>query len=111
MGSLLWGRRVLLGRCVHRRLVLHDAAASRNLRVTPAQDTIVRRVLSATGMSLNEYVVSPTVAAATSDLADRQIFVLKPDAWDEFQELLNRPPAPNPRTTALLGQPSTLEDE
>ena len=63
-----------------------------NLRVTPAQDTIVRRVLSATGMSLNEYVVSRTVAAATSDLADRQIFVLEPDAWDELQEILYRPP-------------------
>ena len=81
-----------------------------NLRVTPAQDTIVRQVLSATGMSLNEYVVSRTVAAATNDLADRQIFVLEPHAWDELQELLNRPPAPNPRISALLTQPSTLED-
>ena len=81
-----------------------------NLRVTPAQDTIVRQVLSATGMSLNEYVVSRTVAAATSDLADRQIFVLEPHAWDELQELLNRPPAPHSRISALLTQPSTLED-
>ena len=71
----------------------------------------MRRVLDATGMSLNEYVVSRTVAAATNDLADRQIFVLEPEAWDELQELLNRPPAPNPRITALLAQPSTLEDE
>ena len=81
-----------------------------NLRVTPAQDTIVRQVLSATGMSLNEYVVSRTVAAATNDLADRQVFVLEPHAWDELQELLNRPPAPNPRIAALLREPSTLED-
>ena len=81
-----------------------------NLRVTPAQDTIVRQVLSATGMSLNEYVVSRAVAAATNDLADRQIFVLEPHAWDELQELLNRPPAPHPRITALFAQPSTLED-
>ncbi len=82
-----------------------------NLRVTPAQDTIVRQVLSATGMSLNEYVVSRTVAAATSDLADRQIFALEPHAWDELQTILDRPPAPNPAIAALLTQPSTLEDE
>lgn len=82
-----------------------------NLRVTPAQDTIVRRVLDTTGMSLNEYVVSRTVAAATNDLADRQIFVLEPPAWDQLQEILNRPPAPKPSITALLSEPSTLEAE
>lgn len=82
-----------------------------NLRVTPSQDVIVRRVLDATGMSLNEYVVSRTVAAATNDLADRQVFVLEPAAWDELQQILERPPAPSPRITALLTEPSTLEDE
>ena len=82
-----------------------------NLRVTPAQDTIVRQVLSTTGMSLNEYVVSRAVAAATNDLADRQIFVLEPPAWDELQDILNRPPAPKPAITALLSEPSTLEAE
>lgn len=82
-----------------------------NLRVTPGQDAIVRRVLDATGLSLNEYVVTRTVAAATNDMADRQIFVLDPHAWDELQETLNRPPAPNPAIAALLAQPSVLEDE
>ncbi len=82
-----------------------------NLRVTPAQDTIVRRALNTTGMSLNEYIVSRAVAAATNDLADRQIFTLEPPAWDELQEILNRPPAPQPAITALLAEPSTLEDE
>ena len=82
-----------------------------NLRVTPAQDTIVRRVLDATGMSLNEYVVTRTVAAATNDLADRRIFVLDSQAWDELQEILDRAPAPNPAVAALLAQPSTLDGE
>ena len=76
-----------------------------NLRVTPAQDTIVRRALDSVGMSLNEYVVSHAVAAAANDLADRRNFVLEPAAWDELQEILDRPPAPSPATTALLAQP------
>ena len=80
-----------------------------NLRVTPTQDTIVRRVVSATGMSLNEYVVSRTVAAATNDLADRRVFALEPYEWNQFQELLNRPPAPKPKIVALLTQPSILD--
>lgn len=81
------------------------------LRVTPAQDTIVRCVLEATGMSLNEYVVSHTVAAAANDLADRRVFALEPDAWDELQDLLDRPPTPKPEIAALLTTPSVLETE
>jgi len=79
------------------------------LRVTPTQDTIVRRVLTATGMSLNEYVVSCAVSAATNDLADRQVFALTPDAWKELQEVLDRPAAAKPKITELLNSPSVLE--
>ncbi|MFV0259888.1 MAG: DUF1778 domain-containing protein [Acidimicrobiales bacterium] len=81
------------------------------LRVTPAQDTLVRRVLQATGMPLNEYVVSHVVAAAATDLADRQVFALNPTAWDELQEILDQPATPKPKITALLREPSILEHE
>ena len=82
-----------------------------NLRVTPAQDTIVRQVLSATGMSLNEYVVSCAVSAAADDLADRHVFVLDDEAWDELQDLLDQPPVAKPEIARLLAQPSLLEQE
>jgi uncharacterized protein (DUF1778 family) len=81
------------------------------LRVTPAQDTLMRRVLKATGMSLNEYVVSHAVAAAAADLADRQVFALDPAAWSELQEVLDRPASPKPKIAALLREPSVLEHE
>ena len=79
------------------------------LRVTPAQDTIVRRVLAATGMSLNEYVVGLVVSSATNDLADRQVFSLAPDAWAELQETLDRPTVTKPKIASLLRKPSVLE--
>lgn len=41
---------------------------------------------------------------------DQRIFALAPPAWDELQEALNRPPAPNSRTAALLSQSSILDD-
>jgi uncharacterized protein (DUF1778 family) len=81
------------------------------LRVTPAQDTLVRRVLQATGMSLNEYVVSHAVAAAATDLADRQVFTLDPSTWDALQEILDRPATPKPKITALLREASILDHE
>jgi uncharacterized protein (DUF1778 family) len=79
------------------------------LRVTPAQDAIVRRVLELSGESLSEYVVRHAVEAATEDLADRQIFVLDDEAWEELEELLDRPPRRSPRLDALLSEPSVLE--
>lgn len=82
-----------------------------SIRVTPSEDTIVRRVLSNTGMSLNEYVVSRAVAAAIDDLADRRVFSLSTEEWDELQEILNRPAKPAPRIAALLAEPSVLDPE
>ena len=82
-----------------------------SIRVTPAEDTIVRRVLDNAGMSLNEYVVSRAVAAAVDDLADRRVFALSDEAWEELQELLDRPVAAKPRIAALLAEPSVLDRE
>lgn len=79
------------------------------LRVTPAQDAVVRRVVELSGESLSEYVVRQAVEAATRDLADRRVFVLDDDAWQELEELLDRPPVRHPRLDALLSEPSVLE--
>lgn len=82
-----------------------------SIRVTLAEDTIVRRVLADSGMSLNDYVVSCAVAAAIDDLADRRVFTLSAQAWDELREILDRPPVHKPRIAALLDEPSVLDAE
>jgi uncharacterized protein (DUF1778 family) len=79
------------------------------LRVTPTQDALVRRLLDATGESLNEYVVRHAVEAAQDDLADRRAFVLDDAAWVELQHLLDRPPTRKPELAKLLSSPSALE--
>lgn len=79
------------------------------LRVTPTQDAAVRRVLEATGESLNEYVVRHAVEAAHNDLADRRFFVLDDAAWAELQAALDRPPRFKPELAKLLADPSVLE--
>ncbi len=87
-----------------------DAKTKRwTLRVTPAQDTIVRQVLSNNGMSLSEYVVSRAVASAVEDLADRQVFAVSAEAWDKLQEVLQRPATAKPKIAALLAEESVLD--
>ena len=71
----------------------------------------MRRVLDNSGMSLNDYVVSRAVAAAIDDLADRRVFALSAESWDELQEILERPAVPKPRIAALLAEPSVLDAE
>ncbi len=80
-----------------------------HLRVTAAQDVVVRRVLEATGESLNEYVVRHAVLAAEADLADRRVFALDDDAWNDLQALLDRAPHPKPELARLLATRSILE--
>lgn len=77
--------------------------------MTAAQDAVVRRVLDATGESLNEYVVRHAVQAAEADLADRRVFVVDDAAWADLQALLDRPPSPKPELARLLANPSLLE--
>ena len=78
-------------------------------RVTPAQDTIVRQVLEATGMSPSEYMVGCAVAAAADDLADRRVFAVSPQVWEEVQAVLDQRPVAKPRIAALLAEPSILD--
>jgi len=80
-----------------------------SLRVTPAQDTIVRQALKDSGMSLNDYVVGCAVAAAADDLAERRVLVMSPPAWEKLQEMLDRPPDPNLKIAKLLTEPSVLD--
>lgn len=82
-----------------------------SIRITPSEDLIVRRAIAQKGASLNEYVVTHSISAAMEDLADRRLFMLSREKWDELQEILDRPLTPKPRLAALLAQPSLLEDE
>ena len=69
----------------------------------------MRQVLSANGMSLNEYVVSRAVASAVEDLADRQVFAVSVEAWEKLQEVLERPTTTKPEIAALLAEESVLD--
>jgi uncharacterized protein (DUF1778 family) len=80
-----------------------------NLRLTTAQDVVLRRAAEANGESMSEYVLRHAIEAAETDLADRRVFVLDDDAWDRLQATLDRPAARKPQLAELLVKPSVLE--
>lgn len=81
-----------------------------SIRVTAAEDAVVRRVVEDSGESLNEYVVRSCVTAAQNDLADRRVFVVDDAAWTQLQALLDAPPVYKPELAKLLSNPSVLEE-
>jgi uncharacterized protein (DUF1778 family) len=80
-----------------------------NLRLTCAQDAVLRSAANARGESASEYVLRHAVEAAEADLADRRVFVVDDAAWQELQALMSAP-APLPLPMAkLLANPTVLE--
>lgn len=80
-----------------------------NLRLSPAQEAILRIAAQACGESTSEYVLRHAVAAAAADLADLRTFVVDQAAWDELQALVSAPPKLPPRMAELLSSSSVLE--
>jgi uncharacterized protein (DUF1778 family) len=80
-----------------------------NLRLTPAQDEVLRRAAEVGGESMSEYVLRHAIDAAEMELADRRVFVVDDDAWDELQAALSRPAVRKAQLAKLLAKPSVLE--
>ena len=82
-----------------------------NIRVTPAQDAMVRAFLERSGESLNDFIARHAVAAAEEALADRRVFLVDDLAWAELQGVLDRPPRRIPELAKLMGRPSVLDEK
>ena len=81
-----------------------------NLRLTPAQDTVLRAAADAHGETASEYVLRNAVEAAQEDLADRRVFVIDEPAWHELQAALSSPVSVPLPMLKLLSNPSVLEN-
>jgi uncharacterized protein (DUF1778 family) len=80
-----------------------------DLRLTAAQDAILRSAAAHQGVSVRDYVLRHALEAAEMDLADRRVFVVDDAAWNELQALVSAKPRLPPRMTKLLSDPSVLD--
>lgn len=56
-----------------------------------------------------DYVLRHAVEAAEADLAERRVFVVDDEAWDELQRMLSAPSGLPAAMAELLAAPSALE--
>ena len=81
------------------------------LRLEPDKRKLLDRAAEAAGVSTSAFVLEHATEAAQRALADRTLFVLPPDRWNAFVELLDRPEQPMEGLAAFLTRPSVLEPE
>jgi uncharacterized protein (DUF1778 family) len=80
-----------------------------NLRVEDSEDALVRAASDATETSYSNFVRSAAVSEARRVLADRAQFPLPPAQWEEFNELLERPPQIPSGLRRLYSKPSVFD--
>jgi uncharacterized protein (DUF1778 family) len=76
-----------------------------DFRVEPDTDELVRRAAESVDKTLTDFVVSAATIEAERVLADRTTFVLEPEQWATFIELLDRPERGNPGLDRLFSRP------
>lgn len=80
-----------------------------NLRVEDSEDALVRAASEAEETSYSNFIRSAAVSEAQRVLADRTEFPLGPARWNEFTQLLDRPPRVPNGLRRLYSKPSVFE--
>lgn len=75
-------------------------------RTSPATRRLIDRAVDATGATLTEFAENSLIATAQRVLADRDTFVLSPEALAAWEALNERPARDLPGLRALLDRPS-----
>jgi uncharacterized protein (DUF1778 family) len=80
-----------------------------NIRASAGQETLIREAAQRRGENLTDFVLRSACVEAELTLSDKHNFVLPPEKWNTFLEVLDRPPVLKPRLQRLLSEESILE--
>lgn len=82
----------------------NSKTARLDLRMSPMAKSLLEQAAAARHKSVSEFVLEHGLAAAEETLLDRRVFMLNEEQWQEFNRMLDAPPADNPRLRAFLSQ-------
>lgn len=82
-----------------------------DFRVAPETDRLVRHAAETADRTLTDFVVDAAVVEAERVLADRTQFVLEPEQWARFVEILDRSPQDKPELERLFARPGVFNAE
>jgi uncharacterized protein (DUF1778 family) len=78
------------------------AKGSINLRIESATRQLIDDAAASIGKTRTEFMVESARRDAVDVLLERRLFELNPGNYDAFVAMLDTPPAPGPKLTALM---------
>ncbi|HEX7359035.1 MAG TPA: DUF1778 domain-containing protein [Bryobacteraceae bacterium] len=72
------------------------------MRANRRQKLLIDRAAAALGRSRSDFMLDTACREAETVLLDQRYFTLSDDAFRRFQEMLDNPPASNPKLKRLL---------
>ena len=79
------------------------------VRTTPSVKALLQRAASASHKNVTEFLLDAGLSVAEDTLANRRLFRLDDQQWQEFQDLLDRPVSEKSRLARLMAEKSLLE--
>lgn len=82
-----------------------------DIRTTASVKRLLQEAASASNKTVTEFLLDSALTQAAEVLADRRLFLVNDQQWQEFIAALDAPPRPMPRMERLLREPSILEQQ
>ena len=76
-----------------------------NLRVTPDDQQLIERAVSASGLTRTDFVLQAARAAAQQVLVEQAWCTVQPERFEAFQRALDAPAKPNERLRQTMAAP------
>lgn len=80
-----------------------------NLRVTPDDQQLIDRAVSASGLTRTDFVLQAARAAAQQMLVEQAWCTVEPERFASFQQALDAPAKPNQRLRQTMAAPRPWE--
>jgi uncharacterized protein (DUF1778 family) len=80
-----------------------------NIRIKPGDRGLIDRAAKLTGKTRTDFILEATRRAAEEALMDRTHIAVSEDAYAEFLDRLDAPPAPNARLVRTMRTPPPWE--
>jgi uncharacterized protein (DUF1778 family) len=79
------------------------------IRTTPDVKQLLQDAAAGSGKTVPEFLLDSGLAKAAEVMADRRLFLMNDEQWEDFMAALDARPQPMPRLERLLKEPGALE--
>lgn len=80
-----------------------------DIQTSATVKAVLQQAAASVNKSVSEFLLDSGLSAASEALADRRLFTLDEDKWNQFRALLDHDPKDKPELKRLLIEPSAFE--